>query len=253
MEKRQFPMFYSPLCEGTLDDIVKTLQEMKNNKVNYFYDFLGHNLYSDTVTIDGAYQEVYKMSRDEYRNKLREEYKNHLQREQQYIESMRKKRLDREKQIYDQAREIIPADKMNIFDEVLNSLLPRGIFQVNEVTLNTFFELLKELNKEDYSLSRAKELFEKIMPKNIAHYLSLLKCIKQLAIHGNVLFDEKEKQIIEAQKGYARIVLPPLTPIPSFDNQNSEQSEESELTLFDRKVTGMSLLAYSVSKKLRIK
>ena len=73
MRKIEFPMI--SMGESNLDDIVNELQSIKNDDINYYYDFLGHRLYSDTVTLDSAYKEIYKLSRQEYREKLQEIYK----------------------------------------------------------------------------------------------------------------------------------------------------------------------------------
>ena len=72
MVKFEMPLF--GMVDSTLDYAVSALQSCKSEEIRLYIDFLGHKLCSDTVTLEGAYQEVYNMSREEYRKALKEIY-----------------------------------------------------------------------------------------------------------------------------------------------------------------------------------
>lgn len=202
MKKMKIPTMFPLICESNLDDIVELLQSMKNDTTNYFYDFLGHRLYSDTVTLDGAYEEIYKMSRQEYRKKLQESYETYRTKEKARLENLRKEVLEKKSRIYEQVKKVIPEDKMYLFDEVLKVIMPYGIYFSDEKNVQLFLELLEQLNNDNYSLDAAKELYNKIQSRHILDNCCLLKAIKQLSVHGSALFDElyDEERELRAKK-----------------------------------------------------
>ena len=130
MKKKEFPMLYLLVCEPNLDDIVKSLQSMKNDTTNYFYDFLGHRLYSDTVTLDGAYEEIYKMSRQEYREKLQESYETYRTKEKEKLENIRKEVLEKKSRIYEQAKRVILEDQIRSTNAPWNIFFKRRKYSI---------------------------------------------------------------------------------------------------------------------------
>ena len=255
MKKKEFPMLYLLVCESNLDDIVKSLQSMKNDTTNYFYDFLGHRLYSDTVTLDGAYEKIYKMSRQEYREKLQESYGTYRTKEKEKLENIRKEVLEKKSRIYEQAKKVILEDQMHLFDEVLGVLMPHGIYFSSEENIQLFLELLEQLNSDNYSLAVAKELYNKIQSNYILANCCLLKAIKQLSVHGSALFDElydeeSELRAKQAQERMATRIQQMQVQSSAFEfNRNfGEPSSDEILTNYDRKITTRCLIGYSFKK-----
>ena len=99
MEKPKMPyIFMWP--ELTLDDVVYALIQAKNDDFNYYYDFLGHILESDTVTLEDAYLEVYGMTREEYRKNLEKQYKKYEENLHRQFEINRQEAALRKEKIY---------------------------------------------------------------------------------------------------------------------------------------------------------
>ncbi len=68
MERLRFYLML--LCpENDLDKVVHILRSFKNDKCNYYVDFYGHILESDTVTLEDAYQKIYGMTKEQIKSK----------------------------------------------------------------------------------------------------------------------------------------------------------------------------------------
>ena len=252
MSKRELPVITVSFqtIGKNLDDVIKLLQSNKNDDINYYYDFHSHRLYSDTVTEESAYNEVYNMTREEYRKQLKESYEEHkrikkermMKLKKSFIESIKeiKKELEEDKKkIFDKARTIIPEDKMYIFDEVYNKafLFPSSDSYV-------YLDLLELLNREDYSLDEAKKIFKRIQPHIVLIDCLLLKSIKELSKYGYVLFDElyDEEKEKEAQRIRDEFVARFSKPII---NKKWNSTEDELLTTYDRHKE----LTYQLSKE----
>jgi hypothetical protein len=72
MEKLEMPMLYTLICDSNLDDVVNALTKAKNDTINFYYDFYDHRLYSDSITLEDAYEEIYNMTREEYQKMIKE-------------------------------------------------------------------------------------------------------------------------------------------------------------------------------------
>lgn len=220
-----------------LDSIVNYLQNSKNDEINYYYDFLGHRLYSDTVTIESAYQEVFDMTREKYRDMLEKQYQEMRKKREEIFEKSRKEALERKERIINLALEVIPVDKMQIFINVLPSI--GDLYPYDEDRAKCYLEIIKELNNDNYSLDKAKELFNSIKPFDTPGISSLLKSIKVLAKHGDVLFNEyhdvietAEQLINDMKKNKEQYILSSMLPETKITIDH-----DRELDLFDTKMT----------------
>ena len=257
MEKIELPLLMTPrFGEFNLDDLVEELQAFKNDQVNYYFDFLGHVLYSDTVTLDSAYQEVYKMSKEEYQKDLKESYEKYKKAETEYWKEIKRKAVDKKEKIYSKVREVIPEDKIIYFDNIQRILLPHGIIMSDDNKVDNFLELINELNKDDYSLELVNNLFNRIKSMYVFDNNELLKSIKELSKNGNVLFDElydekREREILDSI-----INVPSLIPSLSEEVINEirvEPSINEQLISYDRKMTSMNHFGYTYSKRKELK
>ena len=243
MEKYRVPYtFYS--SKANLDIIVNGLQRAKSANYNYYFDFLGHILESDTVTIEDAYLEVYGMSREEYRKKLKEKYELYkISLEEQSRLFKEEEQLKKQK-IQDVARGIIPEDKMSIYEEAYKILEIR--YFMNDAIQIEFIDYIKYLNSSEFSLQQALTMYKKFILRLTLPNYNLLRCLKELTIHGNELYNalideetiKKEKESIEAIHNLnflPRIKLP-------------EPTEEDLLTSYDIKITTYALLKYAMGK-----
>ncbi len=233
--------------ETNLDIIVKSLQSMKNDQYNYYFDFLGHNLESDTVTLEDAYLEVYGMSREEYRKKLKESYeayKNHLS---EQFRIHREENELRKQKIHDIAKGVIPEDKMPIFEEAYEILCIRH--PLSETIQLEFVEFIKYLNSSEFSLQEALAKYKRFIPRLTISNYDLLRCIKELSVHGSELYDiladeESVKRVKETIQTYQ--IAHNLDTLPGF--KLPEPTEDELLTSYDIKRTTYALLGYSLSQ-----
>lgn len=70
------------LCGCTIERAVMELLEYKNNGELVCGDFNGHTLYSDTVTVDGAYLEILGKTKAEF-DKAQEKWRENYRREEE--------------------------------------------------------------------------------------------------------------------------------------------------------------------------
>ncbi len=78
MEKLEMPLLITFAADNNLDDIVNALKVAKNDNVNFFFDFYYHRLYSDSVTLEDAYKEIYNMTKEEYQKMIKEVMDNYI-------------------------------------------------------------------------------------------------------------------------------------------------------------------------------
>ena len=232
-----------------LDSIVNDLQDSKNDEINYYYDFLGHRLYSDTVTIESAYQEVFDMTREEYRDMLEKQYQQMKKIREEFFKKTREEALERKERIINLALEVIPEDKMQIFIDELPNI--GDLYPYNEERAKCYLEIIKELNNDNYSLDKVKELFTTIKPFDTPGISSLLKSIKVLAKHGDVLFNEyhdvietAEQLINDMKKNIENYINSPILP-----EKKITIDHDKELDMFDIKLTLLRECSYQSSEE----
>ena len=248
MEKTRMPyLLFWP--ETNLDSIVKHLQSMKNDKYNYYFDFLGHTLESDTVTLEDAYLEVYGMSREEYREKLKESYQKYQQILEETAKARREKKEKEKQKIHDMAKGVIPEDKMPIYEEAYR-IIQDKYFTIYETQLE-FIDFIKYLDSDDFKLQEALATYKKFMTMDIFSNYDLLRCLKELTVHGvelyNALVDEEEVQRLKAN--IRRYQLAQNLDIFPLNYKFPEPTEEDLLTSFDIRRTTNAFFAYSLLPK----
>ena len=224
MKKLEVALLYSLVYGTNLDDIVYALQSVKNDSIIFYYDFLGHRLYSDIVTLDDAYKEVYNMNRHDYREALKVLFES---------DKTRKEILERKIQIDERAKRIISKDHMRLFDESLFILVPYGINCISYKKVQLFLELLEQLNKDDYLLDDVKKLYSKIQPRNVLSNNHLLKNIKELSINGNALFKELYDEEAELGVRNAQLLIPHI----DIDSHKREQPEDESMSRYDKEIS----------------
>ena len=242
MQSFRLPLFIWP--ETTLDEVVELLHKSPNS----YFDFLGHELDSN-ITIEEAYQEVYGMTREEYRTEIQKLYEEHKKRMAVLFEELKKEAQEREERILNRAKGIIPENQMDIYEKAY-SLLGRNDSVEGENRNNEYLELISYLNNDDYSLEKATEMFKKIRTRYVDSNAYLLKSIKLLSKHGaalyDLLYDEAAvKRFKESRKRFIKTI----SKITKSLDYNRPLTQEEELTSYDRILTAHRLLGYSLSKK----
>ena len=150
MEKNiKFEMPLFGMVEFTLDYVVSALQGSNSSEIRFYVDFLGHRLYSDTVTLEGAYQEIYNMSREEYRESLREIYRNNKETSKKH-EMPRFKGWDK----VEDTKFVYPYPELvTISTEDTRALIDR-----EELFLNFLDSSITSLAIQNYSMNNSKKL-----------------------------------------------------------------------------------------------
>ncbi|MGL5330401.1 MAG: hypothetical protein ACRDD7_14115, partial [Peptostreptococcaceae bacterium] len=128
---------------------VPTLQNTaKETGKNYYYNFNGHILYSDTVTLDSAYKEITGMTYTEY-----------IEYEEQNLSKWKKEKEEHKaripeltKEYIEKAKGIIAEDKLDIWNETVPVKL-RDIYEGME--LECTLKIIKLLNENKFE--EAKE------------------------------------------------------------------------------------------------
>ena len=252
MEKPKMPyIFMWP--ELTLDDVVYALIQAKSDDFNYYYDFLGHILESDTVTLEDAYLEVYGMTREEYRKNLEKQYKKYEENLHRQFEINRQEAALRKEKIYASARNIVPEDKMDIYRQAYELLVVMN--PIADDKQEDFLKLLEYLNRDDFSLDTASEMFKQFSRRhtivNIIECFDLLKCIRHLAKHGEELYgllysEEKEREVketLERIRGHVSSIVE-LKPM----KEPRKPTYEQKLNSFDRRMTSWAQVIHLCRK-----
>ena len=243
MQNFRLPLFIWP--ETTLDEVVEILHKCPNS----YFDFLGHELDSN-ITIEEAYQEVYGMTREEYRLEMKKSYEKHQKFMKELFDKIRREENEREERILNRAKEVIPEDQMDVYEKVYNLLW--RIFYVDGENKNyEYLELIYYLNSDDYSLEEAEKRFKKIKTRYVDSNAYLLKSIKLLSKHGAALYDllydeDAVKRFEEAKAKLASSFPKNLILLPET---HRKPTEEELLESYDRRLTAHRLLGYRLSKK----
>lgn len=100
---------------GSIEGAVNELLEYRNKDILACIDFNGHLLYSDTVTIDGAYKEITGKTRKEHKKEYQEWKENYERKEQDYKEKI----PELTEQWKQRGREVLTEDKWDYWDEIV--------------------------------------------------------------------------------------------------------------------------------------
>ena len=136
---------------NTIEQAVNELLTYKEKGQIVYGKFNGITLYSDTVTMDSAYQEITGKSKVEFDKEQQdwiENYKSKKQEHKQKIPELSKMWMQK-------GREILAEDKWEYWDEIV----PIRLGDLYEgMELGNCLNIIKELNKGD--LEKAKEVIE---------------------------------------------------------------------------------------------
>lgn len=137
---------------NTIEDAVNELLSYKEKGVLVSGDFNGNILYSDTVTMDGAYKMITGKSKYEFDKQLEER-----------LESYDKKKREHQELIPElieywmkRGREILTKDKLEVWDEIVPIRL-NDLYLGME--LGNCLDIIEILNNDE-NLDKAKELIE---------------------------------------------------------------------------------------------
>ena len=248
MEKIEIPIVGLLICEPNLDMVVESLQSAKNDTINYYFDFFSHRLFSDTVTVENAYEEVYGCTKEEYKQKMLENYRKHEEAKKTIFEEKRRENLECKNKYRKIASEVFPSDKMYMFDKVIELLDTYHLsLDLIEARFNAYIEVIRELNKEDFSLNKAEKLFNSVKGIHSFENMNLLFTIKEIAIHGDKLYD-----LLFDSKLYEKINSNKIE-VPSLANDFLKEeyfSEEEKAEYYDREVTTLTLGLYHFTKSM---
>lgn len=136
----------------TIEDVVNELLRYKNNGVLAFGEFNGVNLYSDTVTMDGAYLEITGQTKAEFDKKQQEWREDYKRKEQEHKDSI----PELTKEWMAKGREILSEDKWDYWDKIVPIRLG-DLYHGME--LGNCLDIVEILNNNG-SLEEAKELIE---------------------------------------------------------------------------------------------
>ena len=252
MKKIERPIIGGISAEPNLDMVVGWLQSLKSDRINWYFDFFGHRLYSDTTTLESAYKEVYGCTREEYMKKILENYKKYKQARKELSEKTRRKNKKYLEKYRHMASNVFPKDKMDMFDDVMKLLNSYYMdFGMIEEKFKIYLEILIELNKEDYSLAKAEELFNNIKDRLITINFDILRTIKELSIHGEVLFDKLYDQEKDEELKSTKLEIPSLAS--SSMGNYVPLTEDEEAIRHDRTMTALYLASERFEKSITLK
>lgn len=140
------------LVGNTIEHAVNELLNYKEKGKLVCGDFNGHTLYSDTVTMDGAYKQIIGQTKSEF-DKAQQEMRENLKRQEkehkEQIPSLAKVWMEK-------GREILTEDKWEFWDKIVPIRL-NGLYQGME--LGCCLDIVKILNNNG-TLDEAKEKIE---------------------------------------------------------------------------------------------
>ncbi len=140
------------LVGNTIEDAVNELLEYKKKGKLVCGDFNGHTLYSDTVTMDGAYKEIIGQTKSEFDKKqqeMRDNFKRQEEEHKSQIPALSKVWIEK-------GKEILTEDKWELWDKIVPIRL-NDLYQGME--LGYCLDIVKILNNNG-TLDEAKEKIE---------------------------------------------------------------------------------------------
>jgi hypothetical protein len=150
MDKNYQKIEFQVGCD--IQDVVNRLLKYKDSGILVYGEFNGTKLYSDTVTLDGAYMEITGKTIDEFNEALEQQRKKYEKEEQEHknnIPSLSKEWMKK-------GREILSADEWELWDKIVPIRL-NDIYQGME--LGASLDIIKILNNGG-SLDEAKDAIE---------------------------------------------------------------------------------------------
>lgn len=137
---------------STIEDAVKELFSYQENGINAYGEFNGVTLYSDSVTLDNAYQAITgktKKAFDEAQQKWQDDYTQKKNEHESKIPELTSFWMER-------GREVLPEEKWALWDQIVPIRLG-DLYRGME--LGNCLDIIAALNRGE-SLDKAKEIIE---------------------------------------------------------------------------------------------
>ncbi len=161
---------------SNIESAVKELLKYKEKGILVYGDFNGHTLYSDTVTVDGAYMEIIGRTKAEH-DKSQKEWKENYDREQrehkESIPSLSKEWMQK-------GREILTEDKWEYWDKIVPIRL-NDLYHGME--LGCCLDIVKILNNNG-TLDKAKKVIESQYHSGMSYGL-VCAMVREFCNRGN--------------------------------------------------------------------
>ena len=163
-----------------IEDVVNELLEYKSKGLLVCGAFNGKTLYSDTVTLDGAYKEITGKTKAEFDKMLQEKRDRYEKEQREHEEKTPKLTLVWQKK----GREILSEDKWEYWDKIVPIRL-RDLYQGME--LGCCLDIIKILNN-DGTLDEAKEKIENQEHSGMSFGL-VCSMVKEFCVRGSEFVD----------------------------------------------------------------
>jgi predicted nuclease with TOPRIM domain len=164
------------LAGDTVEDAVKELLSYKDKGMLVCATFNGVTLYSDTVTMDGAYKEITGKTKTEF-DKEQEDWRENLKKEEQEY----KERVPELSEIWIQkGKEVLTEDKWSYWEEIVPVRL-NDLYHGME--LGCCLDIVKILNNNG-TLQEAKEKIESQDHSGMSFGL-VCAMVKEFCLRGN--------------------------------------------------------------------
>lgn len=165
-------------CGCTIEEAVEELLYYKNKGIKVYGDFNGHKLYSDTITIDGAYKEITGYTKEEYdinNKKISEKLK-------KQFEEDKEKAIKKIPFWIEKGCELFPHDKWCLWKKIV-PIKANDLYHGFE--LDCILEIEEVLNKKtELSFIHAKKVLEKQNHSGMSYRL-VCEMIKEFCTNGN--------------------------------------------------------------------
>lgn len=140
------------IAGSTIDDAVNKLLSYKEKGELVCGDFNGVTLYSDTVTMDGAYKEITGKTKSELDDEMKQRQENYERQRKEHEEKI----PDLTKSWMAKGREVLTEDKWELWDKIVPIRLS-DLYQGME--LGACLDIVKILNNNG-TLDKAKKKIE---------------------------------------------------------------------------------------------
>lgn len=135
----------------TIEECVNELLYYKSRNKLAYGSFNGHLLYSDTVTLDSAFQKIIGKTKEEYDNSIIEERKKIKAQEQEHLNSMSDKIIFWK----EEGRKILDKSKWELWDKIVPIRL-KDLY--NGMELGGCLNIIKLLNNGTYEEAKSEFL-----------------------------------------------------------------------------------------------
>jgi len=168
------------IAGSKIADCVEELLSYKTKGKLVFGNFNGHKLYSDTVTMDGAYKEITGMSKIEFDKMIQDSNKRYTEEKIEH-----EKRIPELTKLWqERGRKILTEDKWELWD----GIVPARLSDLYEgMELRCCLDIAEILNNNG-SLEDAKKKIESQNHSGMSFGLVCLM-VKELCLRGNEFFE----------------------------------------------------------------